>query len=321
VGGSTSIDYGATSGGKSAAASSIKALEESLARRELPGNVEGGLFPGSYRPRPRIPEGTRVSIIIPTRDRIEHLKTCVESIRRKTTYPDYEIIIVDNQSSEKEALDLLEALNDESRISVIRYEEEFNFSLINNHAARHANGDFLVFLNNDTEIIDGGWLEAMLEVMQFPHVGIAGAKLLYPDNTIQHAGIALWHCGTAGHLLSRLPADDHGYFGMADTIRNCSAVSAACMMIKKEVFDKIDGFDEAYAVSYQDVDLCLRAREAGYRVVFTPFAALYHHESASTGTRADEREERLFRANWAEKVPTDRYYNSNFPTDNVDFRL
>jgi GT2 family glycosyltransferase len=319
--GSTSVEYASPAGGKSAIASSMKALEETLERRNIRGKIEQGLFAGSYRVRPSIPREAFASIIVPTRDRSEHLSRCVDSVRRKTSYSNHEIIIVDNQSVEKKTREYLDSLGDDPKISVIRHDAEFNFSAINNLAADKARGGFLVFLNNDTEVIEAGWLEAMLELMQIPGVAVVGAKLLYPDDTVQHGGVVLWHCGAAGHLHSRLPRDEHGYFGMADSIRNCSAVSGACMMVEKDIFRKLGGFDVSYAVSYQDVDFCLRVQEAGHRVVFTPFALLYHHESASTGRRAAEREERIFTEKWAKKVPVDKYYNPNFPPDRLDFRL
>jgi GT2 family glycosyltransferase len=319
--GSTAVEYGTSAGGKSATASSLKALGETLSRREIRGTIETGLFDGSYRVRPAIPAGVLASIIIPTRDRPENLARCVESIRKRTNCSNYEIIIVDNQSVEKKTQDYFASLTDDPRITVIPYDAEFNFSAINNLAAEAARGDFLVFLNNDTEVIEVGWLEAMLEVTQLPGVAVTGAKLLYPDDTIQHAGVVLWHCGTAGHLHSRLPRHEHGYFGMANIIRNCSAVSAACMTVRKEVFQELGGFDTTYRISYQDVDFCLRVQESGYRIVYTPFALLYHHESASTGRRTNEREERFFRQEWSARTPVDRYYNINFPADRLDFRL
>jgi GT2 family glycosyltransferase len=150
---------------------------------------------------------------------------------------------------------------------------------------------------------------------------VIGAKLLYPDDTVQHAGVVLWHCGTAAHVHSGLPRDEHGYFGMIDTIRNCSAVSAACMMVKRPLFKELRGFDSQFAVSYQDVDFCLRAAKAGYRTVYTPFATLYHHESASTGKRSNEQEERLFIERWKNACTDDLFYNENFPPTRADFRL
>ena len=319
--GSTSVDYETTAGGKSATSSSLRALEEALERRKIPGRVEKGFFNGSYRIRPAIPLEASVTIIIPTRDKLGCLQKCVESIRQKTTYRNYDIIIVDNQSVEARTQRYLSSLGKDRQISVIRHDAEFNFSSINNLSVNHADGDFLVFLNNDIEVIEPGWLEAMLESMQIPEVAVVGAKLLYPDDTVQHAGVALWHGGVAGHVHCRLPKEAHGYFGMANTIRDCTAVSAACMMVKKKIFKELGGFDDSYAVSYQDVDFCLRVREMGYEVVFTPFALLYHHESASTGRRTDEREERLFRERWREKILADKYYNPNFPCGNLDFRL
>ncbi|UCD57093.1 MAG: glycosyltransferase family 2 protein [Candidatus Hydrogenedentota bacterium] len=319
--GSTSVEYGTSVGGKSATASSVSALEDALRRREIEGRVEKGFFAGSYRVRPAIPDETFASVLVPTRDNVEQLRRCVESIVQKTSYPKYEIIIIDNQSIEDKTKDYLGSLEEDGRIRVIRYDADFNFSAMNNLAAESARGDYLVFLNNDAEVIEAGWLKAMLELMQIPGVAVVGAKLLYPDDTVQHAGVVLWHCGTAGHVHSRLPRDEHGYFGMADSIRNCSAVSGACMMVRREIFQKLGGFDVSYAVSYQDVDFCLRVQEAGHRVVYTPFALLYHYESASTGMRTDEREERLFREKWSNKVPVDRHYNPNFPSDRLNFRL
>jgi len=319
--GSTALEYGTNAGGKTAAESSIRALDEALFRRGIKGATEKGFFEGSYRVRPAIPADALTSIIIPTRDQVENLSRCVESVRSKTTCSAYEIIIVDNLSVQDQSREYFASLEAEPNIKVIQYDAEFNFSAINNAAARDANGTFLLFLNNDTEVIEAGWLEAMLEVMQIPGVAVTGAKLLYADDTIQHAGVVLWHCGTAGHLHSRLPRNEHGYFGAANTIRNCSAVSAACMMIRKDIFQGMGGFDTSYRISYQDVDFCLRAQEAGYRIVYTPFASLYHDESASTGIRTNEREETLFRDRWGGTAPMDKYYNVNFPSHRLDFRL
>ncbi len=320
---STAAEYSIPSESKSPEASSMKALGEAMRRRGIEASVEKGLFDGSFRVRPEMAGSAPVSIIIPTKDRPEHLRRCIESIKQKTIHPNYEIIIVDNRSSDERAVDYLSSLESsgEDRVQVIRYDGEFNFSAINNLAAERAKGDFLVFLNNDTEVIEPGWLEAMQELGRIPGVAIVGAKLLYPDDTVQHAGVALWRCGAAGHVHNRLPRDERGYFGTADSIRNCSAVTAACMMVSREAFRKLGGFDPSYIVSYQDVDFCLRAWRAGMRVAYTPFALLYHHESASTGRRSGEAEERRFREKWRGKIPLDPFYNPNFPPDRLDFRL
>lgn len=319
--GSTSVEYSTSAGGKSAAAASMKALEQALDRRKIAGKVEAGLFPGSFRVRPDIPAEALVSIIIPTRDALGHLRKCIESIELKTTFENREIIVVDNRSVENETLDYLSEMTAAGRVRVVRYDEEFNFSAMNNLAAENARGDYLLFLNNDTRVIEPGWLEAMIEPLQLPGVAVVGAKLLYPDDTVQHAGVVLWHCGAAGHAHSRLPRNHHGYFGAADGLRNCSAVSAACMMVRKDFFLQMNGFDTSLGVSYQDVDFCLRALETGLRVVYTPFALLYHHESAGTGRRTNEKEELLFTEKWHKKIPVDRYYNPNFPPDRLDYRL
>jgi len=321
TGGSTSIAYQSMSGGKAATGSSLTALSNALQRRDIKGIVEQGKFNGSYRIRPTYHSDLQVSIIIPTRERGEHLRKCIDSFTRLTKRPRYEIIIADNDSKEAFTRQYMDSLAREGRARIVSFPGEFNFSSINNEAAAQANGDALLFLNNDTEVIDGGWLEAMLELLLLPDVGVVGAKLLYPDDTVQHAGVVLWHCGTAAHVHSRLPRDEHGYFGMADTIRNCSAVSAACMMVKRTLFNELSGFDSQFAVSYQDVDFCLRAAKAGYRTVYTPFAMLYHHESVSTGKRSNEQEEHLFIDRWKSVFPSDPFYNRNFPPTRADFRL
>jgi len=320
---------------KYACVNAKKALSDHLRRNGIRGEVLDGLWPGSYRVKRDLIGDPLVSIIIPTRDRVEVLKKCVDSIREKTDYGNYEIIIVDNDSSEGRTHDYFEELETRRNVKVLKYGKEYNFSSINNYAVDKANGDVIVFLNNDTEVISPGWLSAMLEHAQRPEVGAVGCKLLYPDNTVQHAGIILGLYGgkdgnrVAGHGHCRLPAGDIGYFGRASIIHNTSAVTAACMMMQKKVFREVGGFDENLAIAYNDVDLCLRLRQKGYLMVYTPYAVLYHHESLSRGYE-DTREKverlgkeaRYMREKWGALIDSgDPYYNPNLTLSRDDFSI
>ncbi len=322
--GSTASNYsvsGTAHGGRKAPAeSSFKALGEAMRRRGIESRVEPGLFEGSYRVRAAVRESSLVSIVVPTKDMPQYLKKCVRSID-ENDYRNFELLVVNNRSERPETLEFLDLLARRENARVLPYDKAFNFAQINNYAASHAQGDYLLLLNVDIEAIRKDWLSAMLEAAQTPAAAIVGSKLLYPDDTVQHAGIVLWHCGIAGHLASRLPRDNHGYFGMIDAMRNCSAVTAACMLVRKNVFDELGGFDEQLPVSYQDVDFCLRAWERGYRTVYTPFSLLYHHESAVSGPRINEGEAQVFRHKWEKRFPTDPFYNPNFPTDRLNYRL
>lgn len=224
----------------------------------------------------------KVSVIIPTRDRANLLKICIDGFRR-TDYPDVEIILVDNGSIETETLTFLEEAR-RSGIVVVDCPGPFNYSRINNRAAARAAGDILLLLNNDTEIIDPAWLKEMVRCLLQPDVAVVGAKLLYPDRTIQHAGVVLGIGGVAGHIYVSEREKAAGYAGALGIARDVSCVTAACMAIRKSVFDELGGFNEAdLQVAFNDVDLCIRIRQAGYRIIFSPFAVLTHHESKSRG--------------------------------------
>ncbi len=280
------------------------ALLDALARRGYTGEVLDGLVPARYRVRYDIRGNPRVAIIIPTRERLDMLRRCVESIRRKSSYRNFEIIVVDNNSQEQETLDYLSSFDGR----VVRYPHEFNFAKIVNAGARAAEGaDALLFLNNDTEVISAGWIEAMLEHAQRPEVAAVGARLLYPDGRIQHEGVIVGIAGgSAGNV------DHGGYLGMGDTIRNCSSVTAACMMTRPQAFWDLGGFDESLRVAFNDVDFCLRAREKGYLVVYTPHALLYHYESATRGKLHPMEDEQFFRDRWGNPGEyRDPYYNPN----------
>ncbi len=202
-----------------------------------------------------------VSIIIPTRDRCDLLRRCIDSIERHTPEGQYEIIVMDNGSTEDSSLQFLNSIA--SRHRVVQYPQEFNFSAINNEGVAHASGEYLLFLNNDTEVLASNWLPALLAQAQRPGVGAVGAKLLYPDGRIQHAGVVLGVCGVAGHAFRFLRPEDKPYHGLSELVRSCSAVTAACLLMSKQLFEQIGGFNTRLPVEYNDVDLCLRIRQRG----------------------------------------------------------
>ncbi len=304
---------------------SMKALQEALYRRKIEGVVEKGInfdqFE-SYRVRRTLQNSPLVSIIIPMKDMASFLKRNLNSIEEKTDYKNYEIIIVDNNSQEQETHDYFEIIRKKSQIKIIEYKDVFNFSKINNFAVTEAKGEHLLFLNNDMEVISKGWLTSMLEHSSRKEVGAVGAKLIFPNNTIQHAGTVLGLGGVAGHSHKHFPAESNGYFGALNTIRNYSAVTAACMMTRKEVFEEVGRFDEIHlSVAFNDVDLCLKIREKGYLVVYTPFASLCHYESTSRGYDLNPDEILYMKNRWGQTLFSDPYYNPNLTFDSEDFRI
>jgi O-antigen biosynthesis protein len=301
-----------------------RVLSEALERRGLDGSVEDGLLPDRFRVRREIEGTPKVSLLIPTRDNLSLLKNCLESIERLTHYPNYEVLIIDNDSTDPQTLKYLA----QSPHRVLRFKEEFNYSRINNFAVSEAEGEYVLFLNDDTEVISGGWLEAMLEHAQREEVGAVGARLLYPDGRIQHAGVLVgvgssWIPGVATHSHLYHSAKSPGYLDTANVIRNSSAVTAACMMARRSMIEEVGGFDEGnLPVLFNDVDLCLRIRERGYLIVYTPHAELYHHESASRGHFSHRPSEFLYmRERWGEVLDNDPYYNPNLSLGSADFDL
>jgi O-antigen biosynthesis protein len=302
-----------------ASESGRRAVEEALKRRGREASVEV-LSPCRYRARYKIDQSPLISIIIPTKDQPRLLKQCVASIEEKTSYRPYEIIIIDNSSVEDETLRCLDALSEKHR--VLRYPRPFNFSAINNFGVGQARGEHLLFLNDDIQVIGGDWLTALVEHAQRPEVGAVGAKLLFSDNRIQHAGVIVGICGGAGHAFKNLPDNHTAYFGLADLTRNFSAVTAACMMVPRKVFSEVGGFKEELKVVYNDVDLCLRIRKQGYLIVYTPFAVLYHFESASRGRLRPTSEEELFCRRWGDMIRNgDPYYNPSLTLTRDDWSL
>jgi O-antigen biosynthesis protein len=223
-------------------------------------------------------EQKSVSIIIPTRNKAGYLRACIASLFGETSYKNFEVIVIDNGSSQADALELLDELRRKPRVSVIENPGPFNFSAFNNQAAQKASGDVLLFLNNDIELIEPDWLEEMLRWALLPQIGVVGAKLLYPDRTIQHAGVVMGMEGHASHVFYGQAEGASGPFGSVEWYRNLSAVTGACMMLRREVFENLGGFDEHYMLAFSDIELCLRSLAAGLRVMYTPFARLVHHE-------------------------------------------
>lgn len=273
----------------------------------------------------------RVSIVIPNKDHIEDLRRCITSIVEKSTYDNYEIIVVENNSTTEEIFDYYKQIQENPNIRVITYEGAFNYSKINNFGVSQTQGDYILLLNNDTQVITLDWIEELLMYAQRSDVGAVGAKLFYEDRTIQHAGVVLGlgQHRTAGHSHYRVSSNNLGYMGRLCYAQNVMAVTGACLMMRKEVFDKLGGLDESFAVSLNDVDLCVRAWKAGYINVFTPFAELYHFESVSRGLddqgeKAERynKESEAFRLKWKEVLEAgDPYYNPNFSLDRSDFAL
>lgn len=280
----------------------------------------------AFRPK-LFPDGEpKISIIIANKDQKETLQTCVDSIREKSTYPNYEIIIVENNSTTDEIFEYYKELEQDSRIKVVTYEGGFNYSRINNLGAREASGEYLILLNNDTEVISPDWMERMVGYCQRESTGIVGAKLYYPDDTVQHCGVVVGMGGFAGHVLMLSSPSDDGYFGRLKVVQDISAVTAACLMIKKTVFDEVGGLDEDFIVALNDVDLCLKVRKAGKLIVLDPGIELYHYESKSRGfeetpeKHARFKEEiKRFRNKWADMLKKgDEYYNPNLSLVNGD---
>ena len=274
----------------------------------------------------------KISILIPNKDHVDDLRRCIDSIKERSTYENYEIIVIENNSTEKGTFDYYKTLEGQDKITIVTYEGEFNYARINNFGASAATGEYLLLLNNDTQVISMNWLEAMLMYAQRPDVGAVGAKLYYGDRTIQHAGVVvgLGAHGTAGHTHYKINYDNLGYMGKLCYAQNVSAVTGACLMVKKSIYDAVGGLDEEFKVALNDVDFCLRIMEKGYLNVFTPFAELYHFESASRGidvvddakAKRYEEESALFRKKWKTLLEKgDPYYNPNFSLDHSDYSL
>lgn len=296
------------------------AVQAQLDRLGLDGKVEHTEHLGFYRTTYSLRGEPLVSILIPNKDQIDILRRCIESVQDKTDYPNYEILIIENNSTDPKTFVYYKELETDPRIRVVTWTGKgFNYSAINNFGASLANGSFFLLLNNDIEVIEPGWLTRMVAMCQRDPVGIVGAKLLYPNDTIQHGGVIVGLGGIAGHMFLQKPRDFVGYFARAKLQQNLSAVTAACLLVRAEAFRAVNGLDEAIKVAFNDVDFCLRVREKGWLVVMEPNVLLYHHESVSRGQddtpakrKRFESETQYFEKRWHDWLAAgDPYYNPN----------
>ena len=329
------VHAASTSGGTEAkpyvAAAAKKALADHLARTGRTGTVEDGLFPSTYRVKWDIEGDPKVSILIPNKDHTDDLEKCLQSIWKKTTWDNYEIIVIENNSTDPATFAYYEKAKQRyDGLKVVTYPEKgFNFSGINNFGRKAAAGDYLLLLNNDVEVRNGDWLTELLR--QCAHKGgaaICGAMLYYPDETLQHAGVITGLGGYAGHSHKYKQKGGSGYLFRIATVQDFSAVTGACLLVKASVYDEVGGLDEQFAVAFNDVDFCLRVRDAGCRIAWTPYAELTHYESKSRGgdekdpakaARFAAEQQRLYTVHGKENILDDPYYNPNLTRDREDF--
>ncbi len=291
---------------------SRRVVEDALVRRAIKGRVEKGPFQGAYHVRREIEGKPTVAIIIPFRDQASLTVSCLASLEEDPGYSIDEVVLVDNGSAEPETRELRRRLEQRPGIRVIDYPGAFNWAAINNQAAATCHSDMLLFLNNDIEATSAGWLHALVELGQRPDVGAVGARLIYPDGKLQHAGVVLGLGGVASHIFIGMPKDQHGYFHWDAVVRGFSAVTAACMLVRRNVFEEMGGFDEAFAVGFNDVDFCIRLGRAGYRILLTPHAELTHYESVSRGLSGFYEDYQEFLSRWTDVLQQgDPYYNPN----------
>lgn len=310
--------------------SAKRALAAHLERVGFCGRVEDATVPTTYKIQYDIVGEPLVSIIIPNKDHSDDLKKCLNSVYKKSTYKNFEIIVVENNSTEQKTFEYYkEAEAKYSNLKVITWEKGFNYSAINNFAVKESKGEYVLLLNNDIEIITDDWIEQMLMYAQRSDVGAVGAKLYYDDDTIQHAGVIVGLGGVAGHSHKGFARENPGYMARAAIAQNLSACTAACLMMRKDVYKEVGGLDEGYAVAFNDIDFCMKIRKADYLIVFTPFAEFYHYESKSRGDE-DTPEKRArfnseifrFQERWEKELKAgDPYYNPNLSLDSEDFSL
>ena len=296
-----------------------KAIESHLKRNKIAGEILNGPWKGAYRVKYAINRNPKVSIIIPFKDQITLLKSCIKSIIKRTDYQNYELILVDNQSQDKRTKKYLnKILRKYNHVQVIKFNDRFNFSKINNYAVQYASGEYLLLLNNDTKVITQGWLSNMVEILQQDHVGAVGPKLLYKDKSIQHAGVVTGIGGSAGHIFKGRP--NFPQYFTSGIIRNVGAVTGACILVKKSIYTKVGGLEsEHLKIAYNDIDLCLKIRREGYTITYTPHTELYHYESKSRGYEdtpekkaRHDKEKKYLQDKWGDYLIKDPYYNPNF---------
>lgn len=326
--GSTALDSGEKSYTTQAGVKALRDYFDTIGRPDV--KVGEGQIPNTYRVQWPIPTPQPlVSLLIPTRDKKQITELAVSSILNKTTYSNFEIIIIDNGSVEPETLAWFKDIQQDARVRVLRYDKPFNYSAINNFGAQHAKGSVLGLVNNDVEVISPEWLSEMVSHAIRPDIGCVGAKLYYGNGTIQHGGVIIGLGGVAGHSHKHFPKDYSGYFHRLKVIQNYSAVTAACLIVKKSLFESIKGLDEEnLSIAFNDVNFCLESKSLGYRNLWTPYAELYHHESISRG--AEDSPEKIKRFNkeinfmkmkWQTNLICDQFYNRNLTKAREDFSL
>lgn len=307
-----------------------KALEAHFQRIGVRAEAEITPNLGIYRIHREVEGMPLVSIIIPNKDHSEDLDKCLSSIKEKTTYENYEILVVENNSTEQETFSYYKEMEQRyPKCRLLTWKDEFNYAAINNYAVQEAKGEYILFLNNDVELIAENWIEEMLGICQRPEVGMVGAKLYFPDETIQHAGVILGLGGVAGHIFSGVSRYEPSYVGRAIMPQNLSAVTAACMLMRKTVFHEVGGFDEAFRVAFNDVDLCMKTTQAGYQIVYCPYAELYHYESKSRGMEdTGDKQSRFygevyqFETKWPKVLEEgDPFYNVNLSLEDGNCKL
>jgi GT2 family glycosyltransferase len=307
----------------------LQALKEEFAARSCPAKVKRGSAYGTFRISYPLAETPLVSIIIPNMNHKEDLKRCLDSIREKSTYQNYEILIVENNSSDPEIFAYYEELKQQADIRILIWKGEFNYSAINNFGVSRAKGQYYLLLNNDVEVITPDWIQEMLMYVQQSENGAAGAMLYYPNETVQHGGVILGIGGVAGHSQKNYPRGNTGYYNRLCVPQDLTAVTAACILVRKDVYEEVQGLDEEYKVAFNDVDFCMKIRKSGYRIVFTPYAELYHYESISRGVEdTPQKVQRFgsevirFQTKWSRELAQgDPYYNPNLSLEKDDFSL
>ena len=305
-----------------------KIIEAALKRR----NINASVIPskkssGYYRIKYHIQQNPKVSIVIPTKDKTSILKQCVDSIFKKTTYTNYEIILVDNGSTETEFFDYIELCQkrEPNRFKNLTYNIPFNFSKLVNYGVKNSTGSLVLLLNNDTEVISPDWIESMIEQAQRNSIGVVGAQLIFPNDTIQHCGVVLGMEGTSGHSFIGYKKDAPGYSNLIQSTNNVTALTGACIMIRKDLYNEVGGFDEEFAVEFNDIDFCLKIKEKGFNNIYLPHVKLYHYESLSRGNQVSStrlrKEINLVKQRWGKYIDHDPCYNPNLSLEYTDYRL
>ena len=308
----------------------LKALQDYFSSQNV--HVESGILSNTYKVnylKTETEPYPLVSILIPTRDGYDILHKCIESIIKKTSYPNYEILVLNNETTCKKTLTYFETIEKHENVTVLPYNKAFNYSEINNYGVFKSRGDIIALVNNDIEVVSGSWLDEMVSHACRKEIGAVGAKLYYDEGSVQHGGVVLGIGGVAGHAHKHFGHNAHGYFSRLKIVQNYSAVTAACLVVRKELFYEVGGLDEEnLSIAFNDVDFCLKLQEKGYRNLWTPYAELNHHESKSRGPEDTEKKKRRFEQEvgymikkWDQTLKNDKYYNKNLTKKHENFGL